>query len=355
MTYAVLTTKHHDGYALFDCEAAPFGVRTYLPGRDPRARVRRCRARRRHASRPLLLAVGLAPHPDYPPFTDAQAPYGTSFPRSDTWDRFVADQRAQLTHLMTAYGTIDLIWFDGGWERHAHEWGSAEIVDLLRSINPDVVINDRLPEAGDYDTPEQGVPHTRPARWWETCMTMADSWGPIEDDDKKKSSSYLLSVLAEVASMGGNLLLNICPLGDGAIPAWQVEHLDDITAWMDRHSSAVIGTEAGLEPWQFHGPTTQRGKSVYLFCPMRPQEMAVLRGVRGLKVSSVRCRRVGCAPDVGRPVVRSRPHHRRAGRDLRRAHRHAFSGPRRRDDRHRGDVRRLSLDAGRSVGVIRAA
>jgi alpha-L-fucosidase len=287
MTYAVLTTKHHDGFALFDCEAAEFGVRSHLPGRDlVREFVDAVRAEGLRVG--LYYSLSDWHHPDYPPFTDAQAPYGSSFPRSDTWDRYVADMKAQLDHLMTAYGTIDLIWFDGGWERHAHEWDSPGIVELLRSHNPDVVINDRLPEAGDYDTPEQGVPHSRPARWWETCMTMGDSWGPLEEDDQKKSAPYLLSVLAEVAAMGGNLLLNVSPFGDGSVPQWQIDNLDAIASWTQRHIDCVVGTDAGLEPWQFHGPTTRRGDTVFLFCPMRPQEMAILRGVRGLKVASVR-------------------------------------------------------------------
>ncbi len=119
-------------------------------------------------------------------------------------------------------------------------------------------------------------------------MTMGDSWGPIEDDDAKKPVRYLLTVLAEIAAAGGNLLLNASPLGDGTIPAWQTERFDAIADWMSRHSTAVLDTQPGLAPWQFHGPTTRRGSTVFLHCPLRPQELVVLRGVKGLHVTGVR-------------------------------------------------------------------
>ena len=108
-------------------------------------------------------------------------------------------------------------------------------------------------------------------------MTMNQSWGPIVADVDRKSARYLLTVLTEVAAGGGNLLLNISPEGDGSIPGWQRERLEAIAAWMDRNGEAVLGTQRGLEPWQFHGPTTRKGSTTYLFCDGRPQDFVVLR------------------------------------------------------------------------------
>ena len=289
MTYAVLTTKHADGFTLFPA-ASRFGVGQADGGQDlvgPFVAAARAEGLR------VGLYFSLADwhHPDYPAFSDAMRPYAfLAYPRPEParWARFLDDLRAQLRHLLTAYGTIDLLWFDGGWERGADEWGSRELEAMIRALQPDIVLNDRLPGVGDYDTPEQAVPLTPPARAWETCMTMNHSWGNVAADREWKSTRYLLTVLAEVAGGGGNLLLNVSPDGDGRVPAWQVERLEGIAAWMARHRDAIDGSARGLEPWQFYGPTTRNGARTFLFCPLRPQELVVLRGVYGRRIESVR-------------------------------------------------------------------
>jgi alpha-L-fucosidase len=289
MTYAVLTTKHHDGFTLFPCAESAFGV-AQAGGHDLVGEFV-------SAARAEGLRVGLYysladwRHPDYPAFTDAMRPYPfLAYPRAEPacWARFLADMRAQLTHLLTAYGPIDLLWFDGGWERSAGEWEAHALEAHLHRLQPGIVLNDRLPGAGDYDTPEQSVPVTPPTRPWETCLTMNHSWGNVDADREWKSTRHLLTVLTEVAGGGGNLLLNVSPDGDGGIPAWQVERLDGIATWMARHGEAIAGTGVGLAPGQFYGPTTRRGERTFLFCPMRPEEFVVLRGVHGRRILSVR-------------------------------------------------------------------
>lgn len=289
MQYAVLTTKHHDGFALFGGESATFGIEDNEPGRDL---VREFVDAARDADLRVGLYLSLSDwhDPDYPAWTDDDRPYGYVLPRSEpaAWARFSDRLRAQLRHLLTDYGRIDTLWFDGGWEHSADQWGSDELETIIRELQPDIVVNDRLPQVGDYESPEQSVPHPAPAGPWEVCMTMNQSWGPVEADPDRKSARYLVTVLTEVAAGGGNLLLNISPRGDGSIPPWQQERLETIAAWMDRNGDAVLGTERGLEPWQFHGPTTQRGSVTYLFCDGRPQEFVVLRGVIGSSITSVR-------------------------------------------------------------------
>jgi alpha-L-fucosidase len=291
MRYAVLTTKHHDGYALFPHDTAPFGVSTHLPGRDlVREFVDAARAEELRVG--LYFSLPDWSHQHYPAFSDDDRPYNPFAMRRaspEQWQQFRSDMLDQLHHLMTAYGTIDIVWFDGGWERSAGEWGSHEIEALLRDCNPDVLITDRLPGVADVTTPEQGIPHPVPTGRWETCMTMADSWGPIETDLDHKSTRYLLMALTEIVSNGGNLLLNISPDGNGEIPVWQRERLDDIAAWMTRHGDAVHDVDRGLEPWQFPGPTTRSrdGSQLYLICPMQPRELVVLRQVRGRAIRSI--------------------------------------------------------------------
>lgn len=290
MQYAVLTTKHHDGFSLFDSPHSDFGIGHNAPGRDLVGEfVAACRAEGLRVG--LYFSLIDWHHPDYPAFTDTLRPYpfiGYPRPEPERWARFLEDMRGQLHHLLTAYGTIDLLWFDGGWERQAHEWQAPELETFIRTLQPDIVINDRLPGVGDYPSPEQGLPQKPIDGWWETCMTMNHSWGPVEADQEHKSARYLLSILAEIAHGGGNLLLNVSPDCAGRILPWQRERLEIIAGWMQRHAEAILRSERGLEPGQFYGPTTRRGRTTYLFCPMRPQEQVTLRQVRGRRIESIR-------------------------------------------------------------------
>ncbi|HLI82190.1 MAG TPA: alpha-L-fucosidase, partial [Candidatus Binataceae bacterium] len=163
----------------------------------------------------------------------------------------------------------------------------AELEKMIRELQPAIIINDRLPGCGDYVTPEQAIPATPPKGPWETCMTINESWGYNPSDRALKSPRYMLHALCEVAGKGGNLLLNISPMGDGAIPPEQIERLDIFADWMSRHRESIAGTTAGLEPWQFYGPSTRRGDRVYLHLLMRPYESVSVRGVHVKRVTAV--------------------------------------------------------------------
>ena len=149
---------------------------------------------------------------------------------------------------------------------------------MIRALQPDILINDRLPLCGDFETPEQFVPAVPPERAWETCLTMNDSWGYNPSDGDYKSARSLIHTICEVASRGGNLLLNVSPMGNGELPPEQIERLDAVAHWMNRHAEAVVGTEPGLEPWQFYGPSTRRDSTVYLHLLMRPYDAVTVRG-----------------------------------------------------------------------------
>ena len=289
MQYGVLITKHHDGYAMFHTRETDWGIEHSPYKKD----IVRAYA---DAFRAEGLKVGFYfslidwHHPDYPAFTDADKPYRFGKWRRSTpeqWDRFIKVMLGQLRELLTNYGKIDVLWFDGGWERKPEEWHSAELVKMIRELQPDILINDRLPGVGDYATPEQAIPASAPKGPWETCLTMNDSWGYNPSDRKLKSPRYLLHALCEVAGKGGNLLLNISPMGDGAIPPEQIERLDAFADWMSRHHESIVGTTAGLEPWQFYGPSTRRGDRIYLHLLMRPYESISVRGVHVRRVKAV--------------------------------------------------------------------
>jgi alpha-L-fucosidase len=288
--YVVLTTKHHSGWCLwpsahsagFDVSSSPWGEDILGPWVE---------AVRRHGMKVgFYFSLPDWHHPDYPPFTDEMRPYGFGGPPivdEAAWDRFTVAMFGQLEELLTRYGTIDLLWFDGGWERSERRWRSGELEAHIRSLAPDVIINDRLPGVPGYATPEQFVPPSPPRRPWETCMTMNDSWGWVPKDTRWKSATRLVHTLCEVVGKGGNLLLNLSPMGDGALPEPQLERLAVITAWMAKHGEAVHGTEPGLEPWQHYGPSTRKGDTTYAFCLARPYEEVTIRGVPVRRVRRV--------------------------------------------------------------------
>jgi alpha-L-fucosidase len=190
--------------------------------------------------------------------------------------------------LLTNYGKIDLLWFDGGWERSPAEWRAEEFIALIRGLQPGIVINDRLPGQGDYDTPEQFIPPLPPARRWETCLTMNETWAWNPTDARYKSTRALVHSLCEVASRGGNLLLNVSPMACGALPAEQIARLDALATWMSAYGDAIHDSQPGLEPWQFYGPSTRKGERVFLHLLLRPYESVSVRGVPIRRVRAVR-------------------------------------------------------------------
>ncbi|MGH7949453.1 MAG: alpha-L-fucosidase [Candidatus Binataceae bacterium] len=290
MQYAVVTSKHHDGFAMYHTRASDWSIERTAFKRDTlRETLDAFRAEGLRAG--IYYSLIDWHHPDYPRFTESDKPYRWGEWRRSTpeqWERFIKFMFAQIRELLTNYGKIDVLWFDGGWERTPEEWKAKELVAMVRALQPEIIINDRLPGFGDYQTPEQAVPPRAPERTWETCMTMNESWGWNPADARCKSAGALVRTLAEVAGKGGNLLLNISPRGDGSLPPEQIERLEAIAAWMERGAAeSIVGTRAGLEPWQFYGPSTRRGDRVYAHLMMRPYESVAVRGVHVKRVKSV--------------------------------------------------------------------
>ena len=135
--------------------------------------------------------------------------------------------------------------------------------------------------------PEQFVPPQPPEELWEVCLTMNDSWGYNTADNNYKSARTLIHTLCEIAGKGGNLLLNVSPMGDGRIPLLQQERLLALQGWMSRYGESIIGTQSGLEPWQFYGPSTRRDNFYYLHLLMKPYETISVRGIPIERVKSV--------------------------------------------------------------------
>ncbi|MGV3614848.1 MAG: alpha-L-fucosidase [Fimbriimonas sp.] len=292
--YAVLTTKHHDGVALWDTQANDLSVVKKTPaGRDLIGPY--VEALRRHG-----LKVGFYyshldwSHPDYasviPTRGNKEQPdparYANRFayPEVDkqdpeAWARFLRFHRQQMAEL--AEYNPDLWWFDGEWERDPEQFDMAGLRDELHAWNPKVIANARLLGYGDYATPEQGIPTVPPDGPWEFCVTVNDSWGYQVQDHNHKSVRQIVRMFAETIGMGGNMLLDIGPYEDGSLQPEQVERLEGLGDWIRKHEEAVYGTVAGLPAGLFYGASTfaKDRKALYLFFFDRPIDQIAVKGL----------------------------------------------------------------------------
>ena len=277
--YAVMTTKHHDGVALWDTKAGDLSVVKKTPAAHDLV-APFCDALRKSG-----IKVGLYyslldwSSPDYPNFTKNETKYQNDSVR---WNRFTLFNHAQIEELGAKFNP-DLYWFDGDWEQSAEKWKAKEIRENILKQNPNSIINSRLQGYGDYATPEQGLPVTRPAeKYWELCMTVNDSWGYQQNDKEFKSSQQIIRIFSECLSKGGNMLLDIGPKADGAIPAEEVTVLRDLGKWTKKHYEAIYGTEGGLPSGYFYGPSTLSKDStmLYLFVTGNPKGQVMLEGVK---------------------------------------------------------------------------
>jgi alpha-L-fucosidase len=303
-TYVVFTTKHHSGYVMWDTATTDWSIVKASPyGKDivgPLADALRAEGLRVG----FYFSLSDWHEPTYPPFAEEHKPYvlGSTppLPSEDDAAAFRAYMRAQLTELLTNYGRVDELWFDGGWERPVPWWQPKEVEALVRELQPNIVINERLYSVGDFETPEQFVPAKPLEGPWETCMTMNDSWGYVPTDTNYKSKTTIIHTLCEIVGKGGNFLLNVSPTGDGSLPPEQVERLDAVEGWMAKHRDAIVGVAPGLEPWQFYGPSTRRGSTIYCMALARPYESVTVRGVPVKRLTSARVLATGTELDVRR-------------------------------------------------------
>ncbi|MDX2185546.1 MAG: alpha-L-fucosidase [Opitutaceae bacterium] len=291
--YAVLTTKHHDGFALWDTQLSTLNAKEGSPaGRDLVGPY--CDALRTEG-----LKVGLYfshldwSHPDYATlmtdgdFDPAQRTNAFSFPQGPDdpvrWQRFVSFQRGQIKELSDRFKP-DIFWFDGDWERSAKQWGMAELRELIRGWQPEAVVNGRMRGFGDYDTPEQALPIRTPQGAWELCMTINDSWGYQKKDRNFKTVRQIVRILAECNSQGGNLLLDVGPTSEGVIIPEQVAVLKGLGRWTSKHAEVMRDTVPGISKDLFYGPSLLSAdrKTLYLFVFDRPADGVWLKGMMTL-------------------------------------------------------------------------
>ncbi|MCC6354537.1 MAG: alpha-L-fucosidase [Verrucomicrobiae bacterium] len=296
--YAILTTKHHDGVALWDTRA-PGGV-DVVDGGGGAARdlVKPWVTAMRKADIRVGFYYSLADwgNPDYPvmlPPPGAKSshrnkPYSYSATKDDPerWAQFIAYRDAQIEELLPY--KPDVWWMDGGWERTREQWNFDAMVARLLEANPDVIFGRMgyaIENAPKYTTPERAIPLRTPTGLWELCQTFNEHWSYRSSDTQTKDPALLVKIFSEVIARSGNLLLNIGPKPDGTLPEDQVAGLLDLGAWINRNKEAIYptfgGERLGFSFLRFFGPTTVApdGKTLYLFVDGRPNGCLVLRGI----------------------------------------------------------------------------
>jgi len=299
MRYVVLTTKHHDGYALFDTALSDYSAPKTAPGRDL---VREYVDAVRAAGLMIGFYFSLCDwyHPDYPAKTlrphmdrhpQAVPPGAPESIEADParWARYLEFMHGQVRELLTNYGTIDYVFFDGQWEHTAKEWKAEELLAMMHELQPEIVVNDRLNapgRLGDIGTPEQYVPVAGWDRPWETNMTINETWAYNPKDRAYKPARELVATLAEVSAKGGNFLLNVGPTPEGEIPVEFASRLRVVGEWMERNGESIFAPGAGLPPGSFYGPTTGGDDAVYIHVLGRPGgDQVLVRGMEGRRVA----------------------------------------------------------------------
>lgn len=283
MRYIVITSKHHDGFAMYDSKVSNYDIVDATPyHRDP---IKELAVEAKKQGLKFCFYYSILDW-HYPaayvdaPGKDPTAGNRTTKLKPGGKDEYLKYMQGQLHELITTYDPA-VLWFDGEWQDWWTEADGKELYRYVRSLKPDIIINNRVGRgrqgmqgmsktdqeyAGDFGTPEQQIPvNGLPGVDWESCMTMNTTWGFKFYDDKWKSPEMLIRNLIDIASKGGNYLLNVGPTAEGLIPAPSIERLSAVGNWMKVNGEAIYGTTASPFPTQLEfGRATSKSGRVYL-------------------------------------------------------------------------------------------
>jgi len=279
MKYIVITSKHHDGFCLFDSKYTDFDVMSTPFKRDILKEL--ADACRKHGLKMCFYhSIMDWHHPDYLP---RRAWEKTRSTEGADLNRFVTYLKNQLKEIITNYGDIGVLWFDGEWEDTWTKELGDDLYNYVRKLDKNIIVNNRVSKAragmegyskeglgaGDFGTPEQQIPATGlNGVDWESCITMNDNWGYNKADKKFKPTKEIVQMIADIASKGGNLLLNIGPKPDGTFPQESIDRLKEIGDWMKINGVAVYSTHASPFKSLSWGRCTQKpidgGTRLYL-------------------------------------------------------------------------------------------
>ncbi len=258
MKYLVFTTRHHDGFSMFDSALTDYKITNTPFGRD----VVRELANACHQAN-LRLGFYYSPpdwhHPDY---------------RTENHARFLDYFHGQIKELCSNYGRLDILWFDG-LGGTAKDWNSEKLFPMIRSLQPQIIINNRAGLPADHDTPEQEIGKFQNTRPWESCITICNQWA-WKPDDTMKSLKQCLDTLVRCAGGDGNLLFNVGPMPDGRIEPRQADRLREMGAWLRQFGKSIYSTRGGPYkpgPW---GASTYRENRIFIHILQWKEDQLVL-------------------------------------------------------------------------------
>ncbi|MCX6231507.1 MAG: alpha-L-fucosidase [Bacteroidetes bacterium] len=278
--YAVITTKHHDGVAMYDTKLNNRSIVKATPAKRDMIQPFYDELRKRNIKCGAYFSLIDWSDNNYPGFLKDSSRYKieNDYVRWNNFRGFFQGQIKEIAQNLKP----DLWWFDGDWEHNAEEWESQKVRNIILASNPKAIINGRLQGWGDYDTPEQNFPVSRPKyNWWELCMTTNESWGYQQDDTIWKTPYEVITIFVDAVSNGGNLLLDMGPKADGTIPEEQILVLKELGAWNKKNGEAIFNTVGGIPQGHFYGPTTLSKDStcLYLFLHGKTSGTIMLKGL----------------------------------------------------------------------------
>ena len=284
--YMVFTTKHHDGFCMFDSAYTDYKITNTPYKKDIVAQL----AEACHREKMPIGFYYSPPDMHHPAFRDTSQLASKNWngePERAVWPTYLDYMELQLRELLTRYGDVALIWFDGLYNQR--KFDGERMHRSILELQPQTLINNRIGIPGDFETPEQFLPASIPVkgntldfghketgtkpdyvpaadefRLWETCMTINGTWAYNKNDRNFKSAQHLIRTLVEVASRGGNFLLNVGPQPDGTIQPEFAERLQAIGKWMDRNSQSIHGTTYGPIQGVSSVRTTAKGRDMFV-------------------------------------------------------------------------------------------
>lgn len=269
MKYLVITSKHHDGFSMYDTALTDYNIVDATPfGRDP---MKELAPACREAGLKFCFYYSIPDwhHRQFPAKYSQGGFHGDPNPNADL-DKYVEYMKGQVRELLTNYGPIGILWFDSGGSFRGYDIAklihAQEIIDMIRDLQPECIINNRLGLPADYGTPEQRIPGGQSEHDFEVCMTLNDHWGYNKNDDNWKEAPEVIHKLTDIASKGGNYLLNVGPNRYGNFPMDATRILGEVSPWMQKYGDSIYRTHAspfaGMIP--FFGRVTQRDNMLFL-------------------------------------------------------------------------------------------